>query len=327
MVEPTTPNQGFIVPNTGDLPAAWGTAAINPNMSQMDGLFSGLLSLSLSASTTVVLGTNPASITPSAGPYQSANAAIFLSGNQTGNAVIRLSTPQIYRVINQCTPNQWYVQLAPAFGGGLTQGVPPGESHHYWYDGINVFFLDLPHVGTYWNFAGSSIPPWIGACTVLPWVLCNGATYPTSFFGALASYLGSTFGGNGVTTFGVPDMQSRVYLMQDVSGVNRVTGGGSGIAGNVIAATGGSEFLQSHVHGNTLSDPGHAHSPGSANAFMETSGSGTGVPVNSFGITLATPGVTGAATTGISINNAAAGGAFSQNMPPAIVGGLTFIKT
>ena len=38
MTEPMTVNVGLIVPNTGDLVDAWGSAATNPDFSAIDGL-------------------------------------------------------------------------------------------------------------------------------------------------------------------------------------------------------------------------------------------------------------------------------------------------
>jgi microcystin-dependent protein len=41
------------------------------------------------------------------------------------------------------------------------------------------------------------------------WVLCDGTVYPTSEFNILSQYLGNTYGGDGTTTFAVPDLRSR----------------------------------------------------------------------------------------------------------------------
>ena len=41
MAEPTTINKALIVPNTGDLPGTWGSAAINPDLSAIDGMLGG----------------------------------------------------------------------------------------------------------------------------------------------------------------------------------------------------------------------------------------------------------------------------------------------
>jgi len=44
------------------------------------------------------------------------------------------------------------------------------------------------------------------------WTLCNGATLPINQNQALFSLLGTTFGGNGQTTFGLPDLRGRAPM-------------------------------------------------------------------------------------------------------------------
>lgn len=44
------------------------------------------------------------------------------------------------------------------------------------------------------------------------WAQCNGQLMPISQNTALFSLLGTTYGGNGSTTFGLPDLQSRVPI-------------------------------------------------------------------------------------------------------------------
>lgn len=44
------------------------------------------------------------------------------------------------------------------------------------------------------------------------WLLCNGQILPISPYQALFALLGTTFGGNGTSTFALPDLQGRVPL-------------------------------------------------------------------------------------------------------------------
>src|SRR5436853_4377132 len=46
------------------------------------------------------------------------------------------------------------------------------------------------------------------------WALCNGQFMPINQNQALFSLLGTTYGGNGQTTFALPDMRSRVPIGQ-----------------------------------------------------------------------------------------------------------------
>jgi microcystin-dependent protein len=135
--------------------------------------------------------------------------------------------------------------------------------------------------------------------------------------------LGSTFGGNGVTTFGVPDLRARYRIPLDNQGsqgaAGRVTSAVSGINGTTIGAAGGSQALQAHTHG--ITDPGHSHTMAQFLAFTPTqnpqltyaSGGGGGA------------GFTANATTNISV--ATTGSGASGAIPPGLVFGMSFIKT
>jgi len=52
---------------------------------------------------------------------------------------------------------------------------------------------------------GFNFPP-------VDWMLCNGQTLPISQYAALFSILGTTFGGNGTTTFQLPNLQGDVPM-------------------------------------------------------------------------------------------------------------------
>ena len=44
------------------------------------------------------------------------------------------------------------------------------------------------------------------------WALCNGALLPIAEFSALFDLLGTTYGGNGTTTFGLPNLQGNLAV-------------------------------------------------------------------------------------------------------------------
>jgi hypothetical protein len=217
MPEPVTPNIGLIVPNTGDLPGAWGTSAVNPNMSAIDGLFGGTVTLSLAAATTITLTSSTAVLTPGGGPFQQNNACIFFTGtNLSGNAIVKFTQPGRYVVNNQLPSgvNQsYYVQLAPSTGTGLTVGAPAGQKVTVFYDGTNVDYVDSPPVGAmFWFGLGvdSNSPAWWSACTVTPYLRCDHTLYNFTQYTALANLLGSTFGGDGASTFRVPSSNTAI---------------------------------------------------------------------------------------------------------------------
>ena len=206
MAEPNTVNRQLVVPLTGDLVGAWGTSALNPNFSQLDGILGGAATISLSSATTFALTIGTGSITPSGGPNQSSNALLKFTGTLTGNAVIQFSQPGFYIVHNACTVGAFYVQLAPSAGTGSTIGAPPGKKQHVFFDGTSMDYVNMPDPGAAHDLHGATaLPPWMTACSVLPYLIKDGSTYSSSVYPQLAAQLGSTFGGNGITTFGVPD--------------------------------------------------------------------------------------------------------------------------
>ena len=64
------------------------------------------------------------------------------------------------------------------------------------------------------------------------WALCDGQLMPISQNTALFSLLGTTYGGNGITTFGLPDFRSRTIVH---------TGQGSGLSDRAMGEEGGTE--------------------------------------------------------------------------------------
>ena len=61
--------------------------------------------------------------------------------------------------------------------------------------------------------------PYLGEIRIFPWnwppkgwALCNGALLPVNQNAALFALLGTTYGGNGTTTFALPDLQGRVPI-------------------------------------------------------------------------------------------------------------------
>jgi microcystin-dependent protein len=82
-----------------------------------------------------------------------------------------------------------------------------------------------PFLGEIRIFAGSYAP--------LDWALCNGQLLPVSQYSALFSILGTRFGGNGTTNFGLPNMQGAFplsYGRNPVSQVNYELGQAGGQA-------------------------------------------------------------------------------------------------
>jgi microcystin-dependent protein len=126
------------------------------------------------------------------------------------------------------------------------------------------------------------------------WAFCDGQLLPISQYSALFSILGTTYGGDGRTTFALPDMRGRAAIH---------AGNGPGLSDRRLGAKGGSETntlnttqLPSHNHTGTgklvvsnapaaASDP-TGGVPAVANGRV-VSGAGNGgqVQVNGWGTT------------------------------------------
>lgn len=330
---PNTNNIALNVPDTGSLPGSWGTTAVNANMTVVDGILAGQQSISLTGSSattlsiaTGVIGTG--SITAGSGPTQSANKRIKFTGTLSSNVVVTFPRPGEWIVRNDCTLGGFYLQLR-ATGTGNVIGVPPGESIIVFNDGTDFDFVNMGRVNTYMQMAVATTPAWMLACTVLPYLPCLGtSTYSSSIYPALSSYLGSTFGGNGINTFAVPDLGNRISIPIDTSGAGRITSAGSGIDGTVLGAAGGSQLLSAHSHVATSSvnDPSHVHPVASYNAGSAGSGSGNIAQAPPFSNSSFN---TNSATTNITVNTSigTTGSGSSGNVPPGLVAGIVFIKT
>lgn len=117
------------------------------------------------------------------------------------------------------------------------------------YQSINYF---IATTGIYPSWAAAD--PYLGEIMIYPyaqvpagWARCNGEILSISSNPALASLLGTAFGGNGSTTFGIPDLRGRVVL-----GAGVLNGSGTTYT---QGSSGGSE-TRTLVTGNL---PAHTH--------------------------------------------------------------------
>ena len=83
-----------------------------------------------------------------------------------------------------------------------------------------------PFLGEIRLFAGTFAPA--------GWAFCDGGLYPISENDALFQLIGTTYGGNGQTTFALPDLRGRVPLHQ---------GQGPGTSPRTLGEVGGSETV------------------------------------------------------------------------------------
>lgn len=119
-----------------------------------------------------------------------------------------------------------------------------------------------PFIGQVILFAGNYAPR--------GWAFCSGQLLPIAQHNALFSILGTTYGGDGRTTFALPDLRGRVPIH---------SGQGPGLRPYQLGQRGGAE----EVTLNTNEIPSHTHSGSISNTSCEIqstlevgSGKGTG---------------------------------------------------
>lgn len=116
-----------------------------------------------------------------------------------------------------------------------------------------------PYIGDVRLFAGNFAP--------VGWVLCNGALLSISENDALFALIGTTFGGDGITNFAVPDLRGRVPVGQ---------GTGPGLTPRSIGQTFGvesvtllSQQMPSHNHSFNASSAAATAAVPAANVFAQ----------------------------------------------------------
>lgn len=107
-----------------------------------------------------------------------------------------------------------------------------------------------PYVGEIRMFAGNFAPA--------GWMFCEGQLLPISEYETLFNLIGTTYGGDGESTFALPDLRGRIPIHQ-----------GNGF---ILAETGGAEEIT--LTGNQI--PAHSHAfTASTNIAQDTSPAGT----------------------------------------------------
>ena len=111
--------------------------------------------------------------------------------------------------------------------------------------------MSQPYVGEIRMFAGNFAPA--------GWMFCEGQLLPISEYEVLFNLIGTTYGGDGQTTFALPDLRGRLPVHA-----------GNGV---IQAETGGSESVSLTVQ----QLPAHGHPPSASSANATTANAGGNV--------------------------------------------------
>jgi len=106
--------------------------------------------------------------------------------------------------------------------------------------------MSNPYIGEIRMFAGNFAPN--------GWAFCSGQTLNIAEYDALFNLIGTTYGGDGITTFALPDLRGRVPIHQGT-----LVAGESGGAEQVMLTT---AQMPNHTHGvRSVSSAGRSRTP------------------------------------------------------------------
>jgi microcystin-dependent protein len=165
--------------------------------------------------------------------------------------------------------------------------------------------MGSPYIGEIRIFAGTFNPQ--------GWAFCDGALLPISEYDTLFNLIGTTYGGDGQETFGLPDLRGRVPVhMGTDSGTTYIIGEMAGLE-NVTLTT---PTLASHSHTLPAASTNQVVSPSGAAMLAQATSTQAGVRVFS----TAAPGTNFVPST---ISASIGGGQPHENRQP--LQGLNFI--
>jgi microcystin-dependent protein len=181
--------------------------------------------------------------------------------------------------------------------GGNSGQVAAGDALAALQATVNSQAVTITNLET--TLSSQATPPgaallYAGTAAPAGWLVCNGAVLNVSTYPALFAAIGSTYGGNGVTTFALPDLRGRVPVG---------AGAGAGLTSRTLGT-----MLGAETHRLTTAEiPPHAHEQHAGDVAAGVYGGGGRYA----------DGADGAAT---GINTSLAGGnSPHNNMQPSLV--------
>lgn len=300
MVSTFTANKNLEQPGRGDQVGTWDTP-VNNNMSIIDDSFGGTATIALTNS----------NVTLSAAQYEC--AMIVFTGTITANIAITFPYVGSLYTIENRTAGAFSITLQTTNASAEIIACPPYEPFDILTRAstAGVRYRNLGKVGSYLDYGGSSVPLWVSACTIPPYLNCDGTSFSSATYPALATIFGGTT---------LPDARGR-YRAALNQGQSRITSGTStgGVDGNTLFASGGAQtttLSSQNVPPVPITDPGHLHT-----ASQPAGATGNVAQTGTLAFTIQN---TGSAFTGITAGSTSPTN-FS-NLPPSYVGGLTLVR-
>jgi hypothetical protein len=141
---------------------------------------------------------------------------------------VRVIVPGIYNGLN-------HHRLPFALAGEVIQVASGHYADSLIADGYVIYEIQsIPELATKATLLVGQVLIFAGGDLPEGWLLCDGQTLNVADYGRLFAVLGTTYGGDGVTTFAVPDLRGRAPIH---------TGQGQGLSLRVLGDTGGAESV------------------------------------------------------------------------------------
>lgn len=298
-----TANKFLEQPARGSNVGVWDTP-VNGNFGIIDNAFGGLATIALTNAPVIL----------SSAQYQC--MFITFTGALSGNCAITFpSVGSVYTIQNLTSNTSAFQVTLTTTGSGFSIGCPWGEAFDIMTTATGITYRNLGRVGTLWDYAGSSVPAWVSACSIAPWIPCDGGGFSTSAYPNLAMLLGTNV---------TPDLRGR-YRATLNEGTGRITSGSStgGVDGNTNLSTGGSQtttLSSQNIPPVPITDAGHTHGIGmtdNTGAVAAVAPIGSPRPVNlSYTSCSATTGIVAGNTSPTNFSN----------LPPTAIVGITMIR-
>ncbi len=108
--------------------------------------------------------------------------------------------------------------------------------------------MSQPYVGEIRMFGGNFAP--------VGWMFCNGQLLPISEYETLFNLIGTTYGGDGQSTFGLPDLRGRLPVHQGAGFTLAQTGGAETVTLTASTTPAHTHTVSATTNSNTASLPG-----------------------------------------------------------------------
>jgi len=319
MASTFTSNLGVEKPGSGDYVGTW-DSPVNSDFDVFDQAAGTIQAIDLSGGSVILSTTQIRSANLKFIGALPSNVTVTISALSSAPGTVISGRSWIMQ--SQCGNSSAYtITVTSTVAGQQVVCCPPYNLMSIILEGTNssqagsIKFANLPMVGTFWDFIGSSVPNWVSGCTVPPYLNCDGTSFSSATYPALATILGGTT---------LPDSRGRFRATLNQS-QSRITSGSStgGVDGNTNLSAGGSQtttLSSQNMPSILITDPGHTHGVSSGAKFLTNMTSvatfTAGGAVNVTGSSVTASAVTGITAGSTSPTN------FS-NIPPAYIGGIT----